>query len=134
VSGYLLDTNHLSPLVTIGHPLRDRILLLSGQGGAFAIPAPAVTEFLFGIILLPRGEQNLAEWARLAPSFSYLDVTRRDAEHAARLQVALRRQGWQLSTVDALIASIALRNDLTLLTTDGDFDQINSLKLENWLR
>ena len=79
MSGYLLETNHLSPLVTVGHPLRDRILLYSGQEGAFAIPAPAVTEFLFGIILLPRGEQNLAEWARLAPSFSYLDVTRRDA-------------------------------------------------------
>ena len=111
MSGYLLDTNHLSPLVTLGHPLRDRILLLTGQGGAFAIPAPALTEFLFGIILLPRGQQNLAEWARLASSFTYLDVTRRDAEHAAHLQVALRRQGWQLGTVDALIASIALRND-----------------------
>jgi hypothetical protein len=23
---YLLDTNHISPLVTVGHPLRERVL------------------------------------------------------------------------------------------------------------
>jgi predicted nucleic acid-binding protein len=38
-----------------------------------------------------------------------------------------------LETVDSLIAVIALRNDLTLLTTDGDFKPIPQLKRENWL-
>jgi len=38
-----------------------------------------------------------------------------------------------LATVDALIATIALRYDLILLTTDGDFTSVASLRLENWL-
>lgn len=37
---YLLDTNHLSPLVTIGHPLRARLLVERQAGHQFALPAP----------------------------------------------------------------------------------------------
>lgn len=36
-------------------------------------------------------------------------------------------------TVDALIAAVALRYDLTLLTADQDFTAISPLKQENWL-
>ena len=48
-------------------------------------------------------------------------------------KVALRRQGWQLETVDALIATVALQNNLILLTTDHDFGPISELQQENWL-
>ncbi|WP_164689624.1 type II toxin-antitoxin system VapC family toxin [Herpetosiphon llansteffanensis] len=57
-----------------------------------------------------------------------------DALHAAELQIALRRQGRQLATVDALIAALALRYGLVLLTTDKDFDAVPELRIENWLR
>jgi predicted nucleic acid-binding protein len=134
MAGYLLDTNHLSPLVTISHPLRQRVLSnLQQNGGQFSIAVPVLTEMLFGISLLPRAKQNLEEWERLKSSFSYYDSDRQQAEQAARLQVILRRQGRQLETVDALIATVALQNDLTLLTTDGDIAPIAGLKQENWL-
>ena len=61
---YLLDTNHLSPLVTLEHPLRERILLRMQAGDTFSIPSPALNEFLFGISVLPRAKQNLEEWER----------------------------------------------------------------------
>lgn len=61
---YLLDTNHLSPLVTMEHPLRARVLRQIQAGDHFAIAAPALTEFLFGIPSVPRARQNLAEWSR----------------------------------------------------------------------
>jgi predicted nucleic acid-binding protein len=134
MTNYLLDTNHLSPLVTISHPLRKRILdNLQNEDDTFSIAVPAVTEMLFGISLLPRAKQNLEEWGRLKFSFNYYDIDRLDAEQAANLQIILRRQGWQLETVDALIATVALRYDLTLLTTDKDFSILSDLKQENWL-
>jgi predicted nucleic acid-binding protein len=132
MANYLLDTNHASPLVTIGHPLRQRVLRSLEDGDTFSIAVPALTEMLFGISLLSRARQNLQEWERLKFSFNYYDIDRVDAEQAARLQIALRRQGWQLETVDALIATIALRNNLTLLTTDKDFSAIPELEQENW--
>jgi tRNA(fMet)-specific endonuclease VapC len=130
---YLLDTNHLSPLVTLNHPLRHRILAALQAGHTFAITVPALVEMLFGIGVLPRAEQNQAEWQRLRPNFECYIPDESDAEQAADLQIQLRRQGWQLATVDALVAAVALRHNCTLLTHDKDFAAIPALKQENWL-
>ncbi|MBE2236176.1 MAG: type II toxin-antitoxin system VapC family toxin [Caldilineaceae bacterium] len=131
---YLLDTNHLSPLVSVGHPLRQRILAQRRRGDDFALPVPALTELLYGIHLTLRAVQNLAEWQRLQHSLGLYPINQLEAELAAELQTSLRRRGWQLATVDALIAAVALRHDLTLLTTDGDFAAVPGLVCENWLR
>jgi tRNA(fMet)-specific endonuclease VapC len=131
ITAYLLDTNHASPLVTLGHPLRHRVLQQLDAGDSFALCVPMLTEPLFGI--LPRAAQNRAEWAQLQPAFPCYIPDETDAMLAADLQIALRRQGWQLATVDALIAVIAIRYDLTLLTSDGDFRAIPDLGYENWL-
>ena len=134
MASYLLDANHASPLVTIRHSLRKRILDGLAAGHSFAIAAPVLTEMLFGISLLPRAAQNRAEWLRLKPHIACITIQESDAEQAAELQVQMRRRGWQLETVDALCATIALRHDLILLTTDHDFNPIPDLKLENWLK
>ena len=130
---YLLDTNHASPLVTLSHPLRERVLLQLNAGDSFALCVPVVTEILFGISLLPRAVQNRAEWSRLRRYLPCYGLDEADAMAAAELQLALRRQGQQLETVDALIATLALRYDLVLLTTDEDFQAIPQLRRENWL-
>lgn len=104
------------------------------HGTDFAIPVVVLAEFLFGIQSLPRAQANLAEWNRLQGSFGYFPIAKDDAEDAANLQLTMRRQGWQLALVDALIAVIAVRNNLVLLTTDGDFQFIPNLRQENWLK
>lgn len=131
---YLVDTNHLSPLVTLNHYLRDKIVPRLQTGDKFAVATPVLTELLFGISILPRAKQNLYHWQQLEAKFIYHDVDRDLAQKAAQLQVALRSQGWQLATVDALIAVVALRYNLTLLTSDKDFQRIPTLRQENWLR
>jgi predicted nucleic acid-binding protein len=133
MTAYLLDTNHLSPLVTLDHPLRQKLTQSQQTGHTFALAVPALTELLFGLGLLPRARQNLAEWQRLQAGLTFYDLDRADAERAAALQISLRRRGWQLDTVDALIAAVALRYDLTLLTADRDFQAVPQLKQENWL-
>lgn len=55
-----------------------------------------------------------------------------EAERAGHLQIALRRAGLQFKTVDAIIAAIALRDQLILLMTDGDFAAVPNLECENW--
>lgn len=70
MANYLLDTNHAAALVTLGHPLRQRVLLRLQAGDTFAIAVPVVAETLYGIGLLPRAAQNLAEWAKLRPSLA----------------------------------------------------------------
>ena len=134
MSDFLLDTNHLSPLVTLDHPLRKLVLSSLDAGNTFAICVPVVTEMVYGISVVPRANRNREEWFRLKPRFACYIPDEVDAETAADLQIMLRKRGWQLAVIDALIATIALRYDLTLLTTDGDFAAVPSLKIENWLQ
>ena len=133
MTDYIVDTNHLSCMVTINHPLRRKFFQQMRRGDEFAIAAPILAEFLFGIRSTKRAKQNLAEWYQLRPSFTFYVTDEPDAEKAALLQLAMKRQGHQLKTPDALIAAIALRYDLVLLTTDTDFQRIPELLQENGL-
>lgn len=133
MTAYLIDTNHLSPLVTRNHSLRHRLIAGLENDEVFAIPAPVLTEFLFGIQVLPRAVANMAEWQKYQNAFAYYDIQQQDAILAATLRVGLRRHGCQLQTVDSLIAAIALRYELTLLTTDKDFQVVPGLAQENWI-
>lgn len=50
--------------------------------------------------------------------------TREDHIAAAALRTTCRRAGVQAGTVDALIAQLCIGHDLTLLTSDRDFEYI----------
>lgn len=130
---YLLDTNHASPLVTVGHPLRKRVMREYRLGHQFYIAVPALTETWFGISIIPRAAQNQAEWNQLSRFISCLTLDETDAKAAASIQLALRQRGRDLKVPDALIAVVALNFDFTLLTTDQDFAPVPGLKTDNWL-
>ena len=49
---------------------------------------------------------------------------RDDYIEAAELRNKCRRAGVQVGTIDALLAQLCIRHDLTMLTTDRDFERI----------
>lgn len=101
-------------------------------GASFHVAVPALAELLYGIQILPRATRNIENWQAIEGLFTYYQIEKQDAEYAASLQVLLRRQGRQLATIDALMAAIALRYDLILLTTDQDFRAIPGLSQGSW--
>ena len=133
MAAYLLDTNHASCLVTPGHHVQLRFYERLSAGDRFALCVPVLTETLYGISVTPRAAQNRVEWEQLYPLLDCYIPDETDGIAAAMLQVLLRRQGWQLKTVDALIAAVALHHDLILLPTDRDFLAVPKLRCENWL-
>jgi len=69
----------------------------------------------------PRGR------ARLIDRFAALPLLvpeRRDHIDAAELRNACRRRGIQVGTIDALLAQLCVRHDLTMLSADRDFGRI----------
>jgi predicted nucleic acid-binding protein len=57
---------------------------------------------------------------------------RDDHVQAAELRNRCRRAGIQIGTIDALLAQLCMRHDLTMLSTDKDFQHVasrSSLKL-----
>jgi predicted nucleic acid-binding protein len=62
--------------------------------------------------------------AQIIDRFSSLPLVqpdRQDHVDATALRTACRRGGVQIGTIDALLAQLCIRHQLTLLTTDRDF-------------
>ena len=87
MTAYLLDTNHAAPLVTLHHPLRQRVLDALDQGDTFAINTLILSETLYGIGVVPRAIQNREAWAQLQPHLIYYGLEKHDAERAVELQI-----------------------------------------------
>ena len=66
----------------------------------------------------PKSREQIIE--RFA-SLPLLQPDREDHIAAAELRNTCRRAGIQVGTIDALLAQLCIRHDLTLLSTDNDF-------------
>lgn len=92
-----------------------------------------------GLVLqeLLQGFSGPRDRAQILDRFAALPLLvpdRRDHIDAAELRNTCRRRGVQIGTIDALLAQLCIRHDLTMLTTDGDFPSIAAhcaLKLWN---
>jgi hypothetical protein len=76
---------------------------------------------------LLQGFSGPRERAQILDRFAALPLLvpdRRDHVEGAELRNTCRRRGIQIGTIDALLAQLCLRHDLTMLTTDGDFRNV----------
>ncbi len=79
-----------------------------------------------GLVLqeLLQGFSGAKAQAQIIERFAALPLLQPDRDDhigAAALRNACRQAGVQIGTIDALLAQLAIRHDLTLLTTDQDF-------------
>ena len=85
--------------------------------GRVVMLGPVRQELLSGVKLKPQFEQ-LREHLRAFPD---LELTSEDYEDAAAAFNRCRERGIQGSNTDFLICAAAMRRDLAIYTTDGDF-------------
>ncbi len=98
-----------------------RAALVGGE--LVAIAGMVLLELLRGFIPPVAQERILSDLAPL----ELIEPTRDDYIEAARLANTCRQAGVQLGSVDALLAQLAIGNDLELLTTDRDFENAAEL-------
>lgn len=67
------------------------------------------------------GPKARTEILRRFSALPFVTPDRTDHVDAAELRNQCRRKGVQLTTIDALVAQLCIRHDLTLLSTDADF-------------
>ncbi len=85
--------------------------------------------FLIGIILqeilqgIARPEQ-FESLRKLLSVYTLIEPDRKDYEDAANLRNLCRRKGVQASSIDFLIATVAINHKCYLLSSDGDFENI----------
>lgn len=88
------------------------------DGGYVAMTGMVLLELMRGFIPARAQERIVTDLAAL----ELIQPTRDDYVEAARLANTCRQVGVQLGSVDALLAQLAIVNDLELLTTGRDFE------------
>ena len=69
----------------------------------------------------PRARDRIVERFAALP---FLLPDREDHIEAAALRNACRRRGVQIGTIDALLAQLCIRRELTMLSTDAGFARV----------
>jgi tRNA(fMet)-specific endonuclease VapC len=133
MAGYLLDTNHLSAAIRRLSPLRERIRNEIRQGIRFGTSMPVICELEAGIQQTKRPAACRATLDRLLQEVRIWPVDREIAHLFGEIYVELRRSGRAMSHVDIVLAALARSMDLTILTTDRDFEALPDIRTENWL-
>ena len=77
-------------------------------------------ELLQGFRGARAGEEIVSRFAALP----LIVPDRDDHVAAADLRTSCRRRGVQVGTIDALLAQLCIRHEVTMLTTDADFARI----------
>lgn len=91
-----------------------------------------------GLVLkeLLQGFSGVKAQTQIIERFAALPLLQPDRDDhigAAALRNTCRQAGVQIGTIDALLAQLAIRHDLTLLTTDKDFtDAARHCALRVW--
>ncbi|HEY6619888.1 MAG TPA: PIN domain-containing protein [Steroidobacteraceae bacterium] len=88
------------------------------DGGEAIVTTGLILQELLQGFSGPRARKDLVQRFAALP---LLVPDRRDYIDAAELRNHCRRSGVQLGTIDALLAQLCIRHELTMLTTDGDF-------------
>ena len=91
------------------------------EAGETVVTAGLVLQELLQGFGGPKARQQIVERFAALP---LLSPDRRDHIEAADLRNRCRRAGLQVGTIDALLAQLCIRYELTLLTTDQDFSGI----------
>jgi tRNA(fMet)-specific endonuclease VapC len=130
---YLLDTNHLSDMVKPVSPLRERVFQSHRAGNRFGVCVPVLCELEAGLERLKKRDRPRRLLNRLLTHIRLWPIGRTAARLYGEVDVELTRAGRVLSQVDMMIAALAREMNLTVLTTDRDFEALPDIKTENWL-
>lgn len=137
---YLLDTNIISELAK-PFPNSKVVETVKKNENLCAIPTTTLTELLFGLHLMPESKTKdylfkfIAD--RIQSTFPIIDYDSHCAWIQSDLRSRLRKEGINLEFQDTQIASIAIANQMILVTRNTKhfqfIQQVSSVfYFENW--
>jgi predicted nucleic acid-binding protein len=100
---------------------QTRALIQALGGGQIVVTTGLVLQELLQGFSGPKARTEIVERFAALPIIA---PDRQDHIAAADLRNECRRSGVQAGTIDALLAQLCIRHDLTMLTTDQDFTHL----------
>ena len=125
---YLLDTNIIIALFADEVAVKNNLI----QADEVFIPSIAVGELCYGANKSGRSKENLERIDELIANSTVLGCDTKTARHYGDVKNKLRLKGRPLPENDIWIAALALQYNLTLVTRDGHFQEIENLLTVGW--
>lgn len=125
---FALDTN----IIVARFASDENVLARSREANAIFVPSIVIGELYFGVQKSGRIESNGQRVDDLAATTAILDCDAETARFYAIVKNQLRLKGKPIPENDMWIAATALRYDLTLVTRDAHFGNVETLRVERW--
>jgi tRNA(fMet)-specific endonuclease VapC len=133
MAGFVLDTNHVSEAIRPVSRVRERIHQARQSGIRVGTCVPVLCELEAALVMSVRRASHMRTLDRLLTRVRIWPIDRSVARIYGEVYQELRARGRVLSQVDIMVAALARLMDLTVLTTDLDFEALPDLRVENWL-
>jgi tRNA(fMet)-specific endonuclease VapC len=125
---YLLDTNIVIAIFADEAAVHQQ---LAGAEEVF-VPSIVLGELYYGAQKSVRIASNVARVDEFAANNSVLFCDTETAQQYGEIKSELRAKGRPIPENDIWIAAIAKQHQLTLVTRDGHFDNVDGLLIEIW--
>ncbi|WP_230658415.1 type II toxin-antitoxin system VapC family toxin [Psychrobacter sp. I-STPA10] len=132
---YVLDTNTFSEVI---RPLANKKVVKQYYDclNQIYLAIPVWQELYYGYQIMPKGKKKQRVYDFLNSqiiTLPCLNYTKSCADIHASIRANAKQAGTPVGFVDSQIASVAMANDMILVTRNTkDFTMIDGLKLENW--
>ena len=127
-SKILLDTNIISALLKGERKIADNI----DAADEVYIPIHVLGELYYGAQYSANVEANTLSIDKLLSRYGVLNTNEQTAVLYGGIKAALRKKGRPIPENDIWIATIAIQNNLAVITRDKHFNEIDGLALESW--
>jgi tRNA(fMet)-specific endonuclease VapC len=124
----LVDTN----IVIAAFAGEQAVVDLLHRSPAVCVPVITLGELYYGAWKSFRMDENLDRVDDLTKDFLPVSCDEETAKFYGRIKNQLRRDGRKIPSNDIWIAAIAMQHDLTLVTRDTHFQNVEDLSLEAW--
>ncbi len=131
---YLLDTNICIYIIKNKYLEISKKISKVGLENV-AVSSITIAEMEFGIAKSTRPKEAESKLYEFLVPFEIIDFNLNAARYYGKIRNDLFKNGTPIGEMDLMIASIALANDLKIVTNnEREFERVKDLKIENWIK
>jgi predicted nucleic acid-binding protein len=124
----ILDTNALSAILDGNTDIQA----IAASRGPFWLPAIVIGEYWFGLLSSKKRRPLELYFRQLVDKCIVLKVEQPTAEIYAQIRFELKQKGRPLPDNDIWIAALARQHNLSLVSRDSHFDDVDGIRRISW--
>jgi tRNA(fMet)-specific endonuclease VapC len=125
---FLLDTNIVIALFANETAVKENL----AKTDEVFIPSVVIGELFYGAHKSARAKENIARIDNFASASVVLGCDTETSRMYGEIKYALSVKGHPIPENDIWIAAIAIQHDLTLISRDAHFKEVDNLKIITW--